>query len=228
MVIQRFSRNGFNWKYALGELFLIVLGILIALKVNNWNEKRIEKKIVLTYLERIQVDLTQDIEQLNILIQSHQDYYDNISGYFDYFSESKKSVVEVIDSAKNVKWTHLRYIPYNQTYRDLTSTGNIGLLSQEIRNLLTNLKKDQDHVIIILNKFIDMINSYAYKTNENWGIPNHFYETFDLPSQELLIAGLNFNHMTFDLVQKLAEVAIFRYGQLVKKSQVILNKLAEY
>ncbi|MGB5383712.1 MAG: DUF6090 family protein, partial [Lutimonas sp.] len=32
------------WRYALGEIVLVVIGILIALQINNWNAKRIENK----------------------------------------------------------------------------------------------------------------------------------------------------------------------------------------
>jgi hypothetical protein len=35
----KFSRYTF---YALGEIILVVIGILIALQINNWNEQRIE------------------------------------------------------------------------------------------------------------------------------------------------------------------------------------------
>ena len=32
------------FKYALGEILLVVIGILIALQINNWNEARKQKK----------------------------------------------------------------------------------------------------------------------------------------------------------------------------------------
>jgi hypothetical protein len=31
-------------RYALGEILLVVLGILIALYINNWNEQRMERE----------------------------------------------------------------------------------------------------------------------------------------------------------------------------------------
>ena len=31
-------------RYSLGEIVLVVIGILIALQINNWNEERIEQK----------------------------------------------------------------------------------------------------------------------------------------------------------------------------------------
>ena len=37
-------------KYALGEILLVVIGILIALQINNWNQKRIDKNTEQIYL----------------------------------------------------------------------------------------------------------------------------------------------------------------------------------
>ena len=40
-------------RYAIGEIVLVVIGILIALSINNWNENRKEKKLAKTYLENL-------------------------------------------------------------------------------------------------------------------------------------------------------------------------------
>ena len=40
-------------KYAVGEIVLVVLGILIALQINNWNEWRIEKNRGIQYTKQI-------------------------------------------------------------------------------------------------------------------------------------------------------------------------------
>ena len=34
------NKTGKYFKYAIGEIVLVVIGILIALQINNWNEKR--------------------------------------------------------------------------------------------------------------------------------------------------------------------------------------------
>ena len=43
--------------YALGEILLVMIGILLALQVNNWNEQRKAKIKSITYHERILEDL---------------------------------------------------------------------------------------------------------------------------------------------------------------------------
>lgn len=52
-------------KYAIGEILLVVIGILIALAINNWNEQQKNKKIELTFLEDFKKDLETDIATLS-------------------------------------------------------------------------------------------------------------------------------------------------------------------
>ena len=51
---------GDYYKYAIGEIFLVVFGILIALSINNWNEERknilIEKNIIKNIVEDLKLD----------------------------------------------------------------------------------------------------------------------------------------------------------------------------
>ena len=46
--------------YAIGEIVLVVIGILIALQINNWNESNKLKKEETLYLERLIIDLEKD------------------------------------------------------------------------------------------------------------------------------------------------------------------------
>ena len=48
--------------YAIGEIVLVVIGILIALSINSWNEDRLDKKEVAIYLEQIRTELAFDIK----------------------------------------------------------------------------------------------------------------------------------------------------------------------
>ena len=55
-------------KYAIGEIALVVIGILIALQVNNWNIDRVDRKSEQKYLKNIKEDLEKDLVNLSYLI----------------------------------------------------------------------------------------------------------------------------------------------------------------
>ena len=88
--------------YAIGEIFLVVIGILIALQINNWNEsnKRDKRELVLlkelvgnlkTNVNNLNNDIASQVESANI-IDFLIDHLDNRRPYFDsldyYFSMS--------------------------------------------------------------------------------------------------------------------------------------------
>lgn len=51
--------------YAVGEIVLVVIGILIALSINNWNTERINNNRVKQYVKSLVQDLENDIEMIN-------------------------------------------------------------------------------------------------------------------------------------------------------------------
>ena len=53
--------------YAVGELILVVLGILIALQINNWNEERIEQRQIAEYAHALIKDLQRDLDMAQII-----------------------------------------------------------------------------------------------------------------------------------------------------------------
>ena len=50
--------------YALGEILLVIVGIVIALQVNNWNEERLEQRQVRRHAQALISDLERDIEMV--------------------------------------------------------------------------------------------------------------------------------------------------------------------
>ncbi len=56
--------------YAIGEIILVVIGILIALSINNWNEQRKTRISEINYIESIKIDLQGDAETINFIIES--------------------------------------------------------------------------------------------------------------------------------------------------------------
>ena len=57
------------FKYAIGEIILVVIGILIALQINNWKEKNVEKLIEQKILNSLLTDVNSDIETISYMIE---------------------------------------------------------------------------------------------------------------------------------------------------------------
>lgn len=58
--------------YALGEIVLVVIGILIALQLNNWNIAKQEKAELNSILETVKIDLEDDIAEAENFIEFHE------------------------------------------------------------------------------------------------------------------------------------------------------------
>jgi len=55
-------------KYAIGEIALVVIGILIAVQINNWNQARKDNKILKEYLVKIKSHTIEDLRTLDTMI----------------------------------------------------------------------------------------------------------------------------------------------------------------
>ena len=59
-------------RYAIGEIILVVIGILIALQINTWDEERQTDKKIISLFKEIQTDLLKDILNVEVLIASYK------------------------------------------------------------------------------------------------------------------------------------------------------------
>ena len=65
------NKTGRYLKYAIGEIALVVIGILIALQINNWNENRLYNKAVKTYLNSLLLELNEEQRILRAIKNWH-------------------------------------------------------------------------------------------------------------------------------------------------------------
>lgn len=56
------GKTGKYFKYAIGEIILVVIGILIALQINNWNEDRKQRKEEIEVLKEVKSALVYDLK----------------------------------------------------------------------------------------------------------------------------------------------------------------------
>ena len=59
-------------RYAIGEIVLVVIGILIALQINTWNEERKANAKILSLFEEVQNDILRDIPNIDYAISAYK------------------------------------------------------------------------------------------------------------------------------------------------------------
>ena len=73
-------------KYAIGEIILVVIGILIALQINNWNENRKSERQETKLLQQIKSDIetnNTDLETLITTLETNEAAMDSVFHYFN-------------------------------------------------------------------------------------------------------------------------------------------------
>jgi hypothetical protein len=131
-------------KYAIGEIFLVVIGILIAVNLNNWNEERKAKNRLKTIFKMVKADFVQDTLITDRAIQYYQKQDSLI-----YVLVSDTFNLDILK--KNPK---IRTIPFTNFPFKMTST-SIDLLRHE----RSNTKVAKDTLVKTLLGFYDSYNT---------------------------------------------------------------------
>ncbi len=123
-------------RYAIGEILLVVIGILIALQINNWNENRKESRAIKNVLIEIKEDLIQDKAELELALELRTEDFEaqkriiNVLESNSSFNESIRSDLGRIHLARNVFSASKGY--------ELLKELNLGTLrDKELRILIT-------------------------------------------------------------------------------------------
>ena len=183
--------------YALGEIILVVIGILIALQINNWNEQRkatIEEKAI---LERLLENLNVAKKQSEVLISEEsilKTQLIQLLGIEKHRDENRP--VSITDSVFNTAvWDLQSNMPTFNTYNNLKNTNKLILIrdktinekftSLEFRlNMLNDILEDRlgvhqlriDDIVENEINFIPLVKSTIPEINIDAELPNNYAE----------------------------------------------------
>jgi hypothetical protein len=122
--------------YAVGEIVLVVIGILMALQINNWNENNKEAKAISRVLVEIKEDLVQDKSELELNLEIHSKDLEAQKRIIKVL-ETKHSFNEKIRSDLGRIHLARNFFSVSKGY-DLLKELNLGSLrDKELRILLT-------------------------------------------------------------------------------------------
>ena len=78
--------------YAIGEVFLVVIGILIAIQINNWNDRRISKNEAINQIESLKNEISINIKKNEHYINSYNNSLKETNKYIKLFSDSSSKI----------------------------------------------------------------------------------------------------------------------------------------
>ncbi|MCA0154410.1 DUF6090 family protein [Winogradskyella vincentii] len=142
------NQMGKYLKYAIGEILLVVVGILIALQINNWNERsKLEAKTQEYYVQLLE-DLNKDVIFADQTINKFENYLKDLEGYENsYYSEETLTPLDVYEKIAKLPVLSTSFTFNSSTIESLQNSGDISLIPSEIRNRLIDLKRQQELTI---------------------------------------------------------------------------------
>lgn len=158
--------------YAIGEITLVVIGILIAVQIDDWNENRKQSEVEKNYFRNLRNDLMADVVGIEGLIDLSEKKIlaakrikaridgDTIGSLFEFSNDMQRLIF--VGS----------FTPNQNTYEEMLSSGNFSLISNDsikLKLMALNqsyilIKGAQDHVTNDYHVFLE-----AFQRNLDWG-----------------------------------------------------------
>jgi hypothetical protein len=138
--------------YAIGEIVLVVLGILIAVSIDDWNETRKNQEIAKSYRSSLVNDLQRDTTMLAELILAIQEDLIEIESIEKRLSHPLVTVDTLFDLVRNESKNYIviqAFFEFNDnTIEELISSGKISILGGPLSNKLFEFRQAQNQITI--------------------------------------------------------------------------------
>lgn len=125
------NQMGKYFKYAIGEILLVVIGILIALYINSSYNAYSEKKVELTILKNLASDIESDYNQLKTVDSLNQLYLKKVSTFKDAIVKNNEVVLKTMINEQYGGAQFLDINPRATTFDEMVNSGKLYTLSNE-------------------------------------------------------------------------------------------------
>lgn len=176
LIEQKRVRNYFL--YAIGEILLVVIGILIALQVNDWNENLKNENKERLILKDLHLEFQNNKEKLHSTIQYHEEIIDATTKVLNLVREPKPVILQHnVDSLLYLTIDYYDFSPSESAIFEVISSGKLNLITSDDLRLL----------------IFDWVSAIDEKTEG--------YETMDEMNQTLTLPYLTKNGSMRDIDQ---------------------------
>ncbi|MEY8019190.1 DUF6090 family protein [Muriicola sp. SD30] len=136
------NKTGKYFKYAIGEIVLVVIGILIALQINNWNNNRIERRMEKEILKEILVNLETDLQNINETIERNKIWIEHNYLVVEHL-ENKTPLTDSLKYHYSSLYGYHRFQPIKVAYENLKSEGISIIRNNTLRKKISELYEYQ-------------------------------------------------------------------------------------
>ncbi len=162
------NKTGTYIKYAIGEIALVVIGILIALQINNWNQARKDDNALKEYLVKIKSHTLEDLRQLEEISQGR-------SQIAEYCKKARISILDktedenlILFMTSGLAFADFYFKPNSGGYEALKTSGYFGRINNTPLDSLLGKYHSLLEVIAENEKSYNdyMVNQEAYLSNQ--------------------------------------------------------------
>jgi len=161
-------------RYAIGEILLVVIGILIAISINNWNEERKNRQIEKYYLGQLVIELNDDIQTLQNEKKTLESQIPIIANFLNVINVEKPDMMTFNNALKkymNATWYVIRFQSNSATFEEMKSSGKLGLIKDKnLRNSIVVLYRNLDNCEKMFKSNNEFLTPHAIDLNFNKGM----------------------------------------------------------
>ena len=210
------NKMGKYLKYAIGEILLVVIGILIALQINNWNENRKQAIAEEEFYKGIKEDLQQDLEFINYVqayTKPKMDAYNLLNGKYSKDYENNKTQIDSLLS--------IYLFSGQRTFYPISGSFKSAIAGNEI-----NTYKQKNLIQIIIKLYgssYDRIIDNGKMLDDRWSslsekyIHNRRINSFNDINNEVYIKMLDDFHFHF--------IQLNWYNNILDETKIEVNEL---
>jgi Family of unknown function (DUF6090) len=180
------NRTGKYLKYAIGEIILVVIGILIALQINNWNEQNKLEKSIGSHLEILKQNLIED----QIQLKSLKENITQRRRAADSAMFQMMTIEPVNDQLKKhliMLYQEFKFSPNTNAIETINQSNEIPTLQNELRTVILDYyalierTKEREHIsnTQIQTKYEPYLNEKypnIFEKNNEWDFIESYYK----------------------------------------------------
>jgi len=156
--------------YAIGEIVLVVIGILIALQINTWNENNKNKSIESEYITELLEDFQLNLQKSNEVTSRIKEVIPTLTGLLEQSSLEIPTIsVDSMNNAFKLLNSMPAYSSTDRAYNNLIGSGDFKLItSSEIKNAIADYYKALDILKLVQNTHeMQLVNAFQPYIIEN-------------------------------------------------------------